>query len=64
MEGRLDALPDGLKHALDATSVITLLGSLISVLLALASVLTIARTAIRIYETSTVQALLRRKERS
>jgi hypothetical protein len=28
----LDALPDGLKHALDATSIIALLGSLISVL--------------------------------
>jgi hypothetical protein len=59
----LDALPDGLKHALDATSVIALLGSLISVLPALASVLTIVWTAIRIYETPTVQALLHRKER-
>jgi hypothetical protein len=59
----LDALPDGLKHALDATSFIALLGSLISVLPALASVLTIVWTAIRIYETPTVQALLHRKER-
>jgi hypothetical protein len=41
-----------------------LLGSLISVLPALASVLTIVWTAIRIYETPTVQALLHRKERS
>jgi hypothetical protein len=40
-----------------------LLGSLISVLPVIASVLTIVWTAIRIYETATVQALLYRKER-
>jgi hypothetical protein len=58
-----DALPDGVKHAIDFTSFAALLGSLISVLPAIASVLTIVWTAIRIYETPTVQALLYRKER-
>lgn len=64
MKLSFDTLPEGLKHALDATSVIALLGSLISVLPAVASVLTIVWTMIRIYETPTVQALLHRKERS
>lgn len=63
MKPSFDNLPDGLKHALDATSIVALLGSLISVLPAIASVLTIAWTMIRIYETPTVQALLHRKER-
>jgi len=59
-----DLLPDGLKHALDAVSIIALLGSLISVLPAVASLLTIVWTVIRIYETETVQrALGRRKDR-
>lgn len=55
-------LPDGLKHVLDATSIVALLGSLISVLPAVASVLTIVWTCIRIWETATVQALLGRKK--
>jgi len=58
-----DALPDGVKHAIDFTSFAALLGSLISVLPAIASVLTIVWTAIRIYETPTVQGLIHRKER-
>lgn len=58
-----DALPDGVKHALDFISFAALLGSLISVLPVIASVLTIVWTAIRIYETPTVQALIHRKER-
>lgn len=55
-------LPDGLKHVLDATSIVALLGSLISALPAVASVLTIVWTCIRIWETATVQALLGRKK--
>jgi len=55
-------LPDGFKHALDATSIVALLGSLISVLPAVASVLTIVWTCIRIWETATVQAMLGRKK--
>lgn len=58
----IDHLPDGLKLALDALSLTALLGSLISVLPAVASLLTILWTVIRIYETETVQRLVKRKE--
>ena len=54
-------LPDGLKHAVDALSIFTLLGSLVSMLPAVASVLTIIWTGIRIFETATVQRMLGRK---
>ncbi len=54
-------LPDGLKHAVDALSIFTLLGSLVSMLPAVASVLTIIWTGIRIFETATVQRMLGRQ---
>lgn len=62
MKNLIDHLPDGLKFALDALSFTALLGSLISVLPAVASLLTILWTVIRIYETETVQRLVKRKE--
>lgn len=62
MKHAFDSLPDGLKLLLDALSITALLGSLISVLPAVASILTIIWTAIRIYETSTVQRFLDRKK--
>lgn len=51
-------LPEGVKAAADLLSIATLLGSLVSLLPAIAAVLTIIWTAIRIYETATVQKLL------
>lgn len=54
-------VPDGLKHAVDALSIFTLLGSLVSMLPAVASVLTIIWTGIRIFETATVQRMLGRQ---
>lgn len=48
-------VPDGVKHAVDAFSLSVLLGSLIDMLPAIASILTIIWTAIRIFETATVQ---------
>lgn len=57
-----DHLPEGIKQALDALSIVTLLGSLISMLPAVASMLTIVWTAIRIFETQTVQQLLGRRK--
>lgn len=51
-------LPEGAKVIGDLLSVATLLGSLISLLPAVAAILTIIWTAIRIYETDTVQKLL------
>lgn len=62
MKHLLETIPDGLKHSLDAFSFIALLGSLISVLPAVASLLTILWTAIRIFETETVQRIVKRKE--
>lgn len=58
MKDYFDALPAGLKHAIDLTSFVALLGSLMSVLPALASLLTIIWTVIRIFETPTVQAFI------
>lgn len=56
-----DTLPEGLKHAIDAISITALLGTLVSLLPAVASLLTIVWTVIRIYETPTVQRILRRR---
>lgn len=53
-----DHLSDGVKYALDTVSIVALLGSLVSVLPAIATVLTIMWTGIRIYETNTVQRWL------
>jgi hypothetical protein len=48
-------LPETVKMAGDVLSIATLLGSLASILPAVAAILTIVWTAIRIYETDTVQ---------
>jgi hypothetical protein len=44
------------KHAIDAVSVLTVLGTLMEVLPAIAALFTIIWTAIRIWETKTVQS--------
>lgn len=62
MKHLLEHVPDGIKFGLDALSFTALLGSLISVLPAVASLLTIMWTAIRIYETETVQRFIKRRE--
>jgi hypothetical protein len=62
MKTALDHLPDGLKFSLDALSLTALLGSLISVLPTISSLLTFVWIAIRIYETATVQSLIKRKD--
>lgn len=62
MRAHLEDMPDGLKHLFDAISITALLGSVIDVLPAIATLLTIIWTVIRIFETTTVQRLLRRKE--
>jgi sorbitol-specific phosphotransferase system component IIC len=59
---KFDHLPDGIKLGLDALSFTALLGSLTALLPAVASLLTILWTVIRIYETETVQRLVKRKE--
>lgn len=50
------------KHVLDFTSIGVVLGSLIQILPAVASLFTIVWTGIRIYETKTVQNLLKRRK--
>jgi len=55
-------LPEGVKLAGDILSMATLLGSLASLLPAIAATLTIVWTVIRIYETKTVQRMLGKKK--
>ena len=49
------------KHVLDFTSIGVVLGSLIQILPAIASVFTIVWTGIRIYETKTVQTWIKKR---
>lgn len=51
------------KHAVDALSILTVAGTLMEYLPAIAALFTIVWTAIRIYETDTVQRLLYKKGR-
>jgi hypothetical protein len=51
-------IPTGVKHLIDALSVATVLGTLTEMLPHIAAGLTIIWTAIRIYETGTVQRWL------
>ena len=49
------------KHVVDFASIVTVLGPLADMLPAIAAIFTIVWTAIRIYETKTVQRWLGRK---
>lgn len=49
------------KHVVDFASIVTVLGTLADMLPAIAAIFTIVWTAIRIYETKTVQRWLGRK---
>ena len=49
------------KHAIDALSFVTVLGTIVNILPAVAAIFTIIWTAIRIYETETVQSWLGKK---
>jgi hypothetical protein len=53
-----DHLSEGTKHVLDGLSLITVLGTLMSWLPAVAALLSIIWTLLRIYESNTVQKLL------
>lgn len=50
------------KNIADAVSIVTVVGTLMEVLPAVAALFTIIWTGIRIYETNTVQRLLGRKK--
>lgn len=53
---------DTVKHAIDALSIMTVLGTLMNFLPNIAAIFTIVWTGIRIYETKTVQGWLAKKE--
>ena len=50
------------KHVVDAASMLTVLGTLVDFLPAVAAAFTIVWTLIRIWETETVRKLFRKKE--
>jgi hypothetical protein len=54
-------LSEGTKHAVDAISVVTVVGTLVEFLPAIAAVFTIVWTAIRIWETDTIKSWTGRK---
>lgn len=58
----LDNMSESAKHVGDAVSVVTVVGALVQWLPAVAALFTIIWTAIRIYETETVQKLLNRNK--
>ena len=58
-----DHLTEGTKHVLDGLSLVTVLGTLVDILPAIAALFTIVWTCIRIYETKTVQGWIDRAKR-
>jgi hypothetical protein len=52
---------EGTKHAVDALSVVTVVGTLVEFLPAVAAIFTIVWTGIRIWETDTVKSWTGRK---
>ena len=57
-------ISESTKHVVDALSVVTVLGTLVDFLPAVAAAFTIVWTGIRIWETETVQKFFRKKETS
>ncbi len=55
--------PETAKHVVDAFSIGTVIGTLAGILPSVAAIFTIIWTSIRIYETETVQRILRRRAR-
>jgi hypothetical protein len=56
-----DHLNEGTKHVLDGLSLLTVLGTLMDWLPAVAALLSIIWTLLRIYESKTVQKLLKKE---
>jgi hypothetical protein len=55
-------MDEATKHVIDFASIATVLGTLADMLPAIAAIFTIVWTAIRIYETKTVQRLIGKKD--
>ena len=62
MKDPFDSVSESVKYVIDALSFATVLGTLINMLPSVAALFTILWTAIRIYETKTVQKLLGKKD--
>lgn len=58
-----DHLDEGTKHVLDGLSLVTVLGTLMDWLPAVAAILSIIWTSLRIYESATVQEWIKRAKR-
>lgn len=58
----MTATAETTKHAIDAVSVVTVIGTLNDILPPLAALFTIVWTCLRIYESETVQGLLGKKQ--
>jgi len=61
MKDPFEYLDEASKHIIDALSLVTVIGTLIDMLPSVAAVFTIVWTAIRIYETKTVQGWIRKE---
>jgi len=62
MKDPFDSVSESVKYVIDALSFATVLGTLINMLPSVAALFTILWTAIRIYETKTVQGWLGKKD--
>lgn len=62
MKDPFNHITEGTKHLIDGLSLITVLGTLVDILPAVAALFTIVWTGIRIYETDTIQKLLGKKK--
>lgn len=58
----LNSMSESAKNVGDAVSVVTVVGALVQWLPAVAALFTIIWTAIRIYETDTVQSLIKKSK--
>jgi hypothetical protein len=62
MRDPFNQMDEAVKHIVDALSIATVLGTLVDMLPSIAALFTIVWTAIRIYETETVQGWLGKKD--
>jgi hypothetical protein len=58
----MDTLNENIKYVIDALSLVTVLGTLMDMIPSIGAIFTIVWTAIRIYETKTVQGWLGKKD--
>jgi len=58
----MDTLNENIKYVIDALSLVTVVGTLMDMLPSIGAIFTIVWTAIRIYETKTVQGWLGKKD--